>query len=107
MHETAFKQSLKRVPLGTQFKVARGFSTLHKNSAKPAVFLADGIGITPFFRIVRQASHDLLPHKLYLFYSNRRPQDAPFLETLQELQNANPNFRFVGTLTEMGRSHKK
>ena len=36
-----------------------------------------------------------------------RPRDNPFLETLQELGNANPNFRFVVSMTEMGRSHKK
>src|SRR5437867_6465067 len=64
---------------------AMGSFTLHKNSAKPAVFLAGGIGVTPFSSIVRQADHDRVPHKLYLFYSNRRPEDAPFLEPLQKL----------------------
>ena len=81
MRDTAFKRSLKKVPLGTQVMIgsAMGSFTLHKNSARPAVFLAGGIGITPFISIVRQADHDRLPHKLYLFYSNRRPEDAPFL----------------------------
>jgi enoyl-CoA hydratase/carnithine racemase len=76
MRDTAFKRSLKKVPLGTVVKMdsAMGSFTLHKNSAKPAVFLAGGIGITPFSSIVRQADHDQAPHKLYLFYSNRRPE---------------------------------
>jgi len=65
-----------------------GSLTLHKNSSKPAVFLAGGIGITPFLSIVRQAAKDKLPHRLHLFYSNRRPEDAPFLDTLTELQRA-------------------
>jgi ferredoxin-NADP reductase len=60
-----------------------GSFTLHKNSAKPAVFLAGGIGITPFSSIVRQADHDRASHKLYLFYSNRRPEDAPCVEATQ------------------------
>src|SRR5436190_23417087 len=96
MRDTAFKRSLKKVPLGTAVKVdwAMGSFTLHKNSAKPAVLLAGGIGVTPFSSIVRQADHDRLPHKLYLFYSNRRPEDAPFLETLQKLEKSNPSFRF-------------
>ena len=95
MRDTAFKRSLKKVPLGTQVMIgsAMGSFTLHKNSARPAVFLAGGIGITPFISIVRQADHDRLPHKLYLFYSNRRPEDAPFLEALQLLEKSNPNFR--------------
>jgi ferredoxin-NADP reductase len=84
-----------------------GSFTLHKNSAKPAVFLTGGIGITPFFSIVQQADRDRLPHKLYLFYSNRRPEDAAFLEVLQKLERTNPNFRFIATMTEMRHSQKK
>src|SRR5437879_131827 len=71
MRDTSFKRSLKEMPLGTVVKMdsATGDFTLQKNSAKPAVFLAGGIGITPFSSIVRQAAHDRAPHKLYLFYS--------------------------------------
>lgn len=109
MRDTAFKRSLKKVPLGTEVKInsAMGSFTLHKNSAKPAVFLAGGIGITPFLSIVRQADHDRLPHKLHLFYSNRRPEDAPFLDVLQMLEKTNPNFQLVCTMTEMSKSKKE
>ena len=108
MRDTAFKRSLKRVALGTVVKMdsAMGSFTLHKNSAKPAVFLAGGIGITPFSSIVRQADHDRAPHKLYLFYSNLRPEDAAFLESLGALEKTNPNFRLIATMTEMPRSKK-
>jgi len=108
MRDTAFKRSLKKMPLGTVVKMdsAMGSFTLHKNSAKPAVFLAGGIGVTPFSSIIRQADHDRAPHKLYLFYSNRRPEDAPFVEVLQNLEKTNPQFRFIATMTEMRRSKK-
>jgi ferredoxin-NADP reductase len=108
MRDTAFKRSLKKVPLGTAVKMdpPMGSFTLHKNSAKPAVFLAGGIGITPFSSIVRQADHDRAPHKLYLFYSNRRPEDTAFLETLQNLERTNPNFHLIATMTQMPRSKK-
>src|ERR1700746_1734973 len=108
MRDTAFKRSLKKVPLGTVVKMdsAMGSFTLHKNSAKPAVFLAGGIGITPFSSIVRQADPDRTSHKLCLFYSNRRPEDAPFVEVLQNLEKTNPNFCFIATMTEMSRSKK-
>jgi ferredoxin-NADP reductase len=109
MRDTAFKRSLKKVPLatGVQIGPAAGSFTLHKNVAKPAVFLAGGIGITPFLSIVRQADRDRLPHKLYLFYSNRRPEDAAFLDTLQTLETTNPNFRLICTMTEMSKSRKE
>ena len=71
------------------------------------MFLAGGIGITPFLSIVRQADRDRLPQKLYLFYSNRRPEDAAFLDTLQTLETTNPNFRLICTMTEMSKSTKE
>jgi ferredoxin-NADP reductase len=109
MRDTAFKRSLTRIPIGTGVKIdsPMGSFTLHKNSAKPAVFLAGGIGITPFLSIVRQADHDRLPHKLHLFYSNRRPEDAPFLDTLQMLEKSNPNFQLVCAMTKMAQSRKE
>src|SRR5512141_2752527 len=109
MRDTAFKRSLKKLPLATEVQIgaAAGSFTLHKNRAKPAVFLAGGIGITPFLSIVRQADRDRLPHKLYLFYSNRRPEDAAFLDTLRTLEKTNPNFRLICTMTEMSKSEKE
>jgi ferredoxin-NADP reductase len=109
MRDTAFKRSMKKVPLGTEVKIESpmGSFMLHKNSAKPAVFLAGGIGITPFVSIVRQADHDRLPHKLHLFYSNRRPEDVHFLEALQMLEKSNPNFQLVSTMTAMPQSKRE
>jgi ferredoxin-NADP reductase len=108
MRDTAFKRSLKKIPLGTAVKIdlPTGSFTLHKNPSKPGVFLAGGIGITPFMSIVRQADHDRLPHQLYLFYSNRHPEDAPFLEVLQKLETSNPNFHLVCTMTAMAQSNR-
>ena len=71
------------------------------------MFLAGGIGITPLFSIARQAHHDRLPRQLYLFYSNRRPEGAPFLDTLQSLEKTNPNFHLISTMTEMAKSKKE
>jgi ferredoxin-NADP reductase len=80
---------------------------LHRKSEKPAVFLAGGIGITPFVSMIRQAGHDQSPHHMYLFYSNRRPEDAAFLDLLSEATKRNPNFRLIATMTEMDKSHRE
>jgi ferredoxin-NADP reductase len=45
-----------------------------------------------------------LPHQLFLFYSNRRPEDAAFLEELTTLQEKNHNFKLVATMTQMEKS---
>ena len=104
--DTSFKRVFATLPLGTEMKLEgpSGSFTLHKNAAKPAVFLAGGIGITPFRSMVRQAAKDQLAQALYLFYSNRRPEDAAFLDELQTLSQSAPNFNFVPSMSEMQKS---
>ena len=109
MRDTAFKRVLKTMPLGTAVKIQGPFGTLtlHTDAARPAVFLAGGIGITPFRSILLHSTEQRLPHRLFLFYSNRRPEDAAFLDELEKLGRANPNCTFIGTMTEMAKSHQQ
>lgn len=106
MRDTSFKREFAKLPLGTQLTLEgpSGSFTLHKNASKPAVFLAGGIGITPFRSMLRQAAKDQLPRSYTLFYSNRRPEDAAFLDELQKPPQVAPNFVFVPTMTEMEKS---
>jgi ferredoxin-NADP reductase len=108
MRDAAFKRVLASMPLGTAVKMEGPFGnmTLHNNSAKPAVILTGGIGITPFRSMVCHAAKEKLPHKIFVFYSNRRPEDAAFLEELQNLQNENSNYKFIPTMTQMDKSHR-
>jgi len=102
MRDTAFKRVLKTAPIQTQVKIEGPFGnlTLHNNAARAAVLLAGGIGITPFRSIVVGAAKGRLAHLIFLFYSNRRPEDAPFLEELQLLERENPNYKFIPTMTK-------
>lgn len=106
MRDTAFKRSLKIVPLGTELTLESpwGELILHHDARIPAVFLTGGIGVTPVRSIILQATHDHLPHKLTLFYSNHRPEDAAFLDELRAAQTANPNFMLVATMSDMEKS---
>jgi ferredoxin-NADP reductase len=103
MRNTAFKRSLKTVPLGTEIELDApwGELVLHDDPKVPAVFLTGGIGVTPVRSIVLQATHDKLPHKIFLFYSNRKPEDAAFLDELTSKQKDNPNFTLIATMTKM------
>jgi ferredoxin-NADP reductase len=108
MRDTAFKRVLKTMEVGTEISLDApyGSLTLHDDARIPAVFLSGGIGVTPVRSIVLQATHDHLPHKIFLFDSNRRPEDAAFLGELTDAQKENPNFTLVGTMTEMEKSAK-
>ena len=109
MRDTAFKRVLSTMEIGKEVSVDApyGSFTLHNNLRIPAVFLTGGIGVTPVRSIVLQAAHDNLPHRIFLFDSNRRPEDAAFLDQLMEAQEKNPNYTFVGTMTELEKSSRQ
>jgi len=108
MRDTAFKRVLKTMPLGSPVKIdgPSGDLILQKDSARAAVFLAGGIGITPFRSIVHWAAKEKLPTRIVLFYSNRRPEDAPFLAELQSLERNNPKYKLIASMTEMEKSRR-
>ena len=106
LRETAFKEDLQDMPLGAvvNFDGPWGELTLHEDSAIPAAFLTGGIGITPFRSIVLQWAHDRKEQPLFLFYSNRRPEDAAFIDEMQAVARQRPKFTFVPTMTEIEKS---
>lgn len=106
MRDTAFKRVLRTIPEGStlQFDGPFGDFTLHEKATRPAVILAGGIGITPFHSIIADATHRALPHKITLVYSNRRPEDAAFLDDLFAFAKDNANFAFAPTMTDMDKS---
>jgi ferredoxin-NADP reductase len=108
LRDTAFKRILRKMERGARLKLdgPMGSFNLHKNATKPAVFLAGGIGITPFLSMIREAARQKAPHQIYLFYSNRRPEDAAFMDELEAIQKENPNFHLIATMAEMDKSKR-
>jgi ferredoxin-NADP reductase len=109
MRDTAFKRVLKAMPLGTEITLGGPFGSfiLHSDSSRPGVFLAGGIGITPFRSMVLHASKSRFPHRLLLFYSNRRPEDAAFLKELKAIEKENPRYSIIGSMTQIEKSKQK
>ena len=100
MRDSTFKRHLGSMPLGTRLEIdgPGGLMVLHEDASRPAVFLAGGIGITPFLSMARDAAKRNLPHRVVLVYSNRRPRDAAFLAELERLQG--DRFRLITTMTD-------
>src|SRR2546427_655318 len=109
MRDSAFKRVLKSAAAGTPVRIEGpdGLMVLHEDAARPAVFLAGGIGVTPFLSMARHAAKEKRPHRILLFYSNRRPEDAAFLEELKRLEQANPRYRLIATMTEAAKSSRR
>ncbi len=106
LRDTAFKRVLLNIPLETEACIEGPFGnlTLPESTTRPLVFLAGGIGITPFRSMLVEAATQHLSHRLVLFYTNRRPEDAPFLHELQDLQQKISNYTFVGIMTKPEKS---
>jgi ferredoxin-NADP reductase len=110
MRDTAFKRVLGRMQPGAKVRIDIMLHAQHKSfmldkdASKPAVFLIGGIGIVPAYAIIKDAMQRKLPHTILLFYSNRRPEDAPFLDELQAIAKQNPSFKLVATMTEPEKS---
>jgi ferredoxin-NADP reductase len=101
LRDTAFKRVLREMPLGTDVRIEGPFGDLRlHNAARPAVVLTGGIGITPFRSLVLQAIRTGgLRYPVVIFYANRRPQDAAFLDELRELAMHEPNLTLVPTMS--------
>jgi ferredoxin-NADP reductase len=106
MRDSAFKRVLKAAKPGLRLKIEGpdGAMTLHDDRSRPAVFLAGGIGITPFLSMAREAATARLPHRITLFYGNRRREEAAFLDELEDLQRINRNYRLVPTFDFIDRA---
>ncbi len=108
IRDTAFKRVVTTMSPGAPvtFEGPYGDLTLSAASKRPAVFLAGGIGVTPFRSIVLDANHNKVQRPMFLFYSNRRPEEAAFLAEFRRLQEENPNFTLIATMTQVERSQQ-
>jgi ferredoxin-NADP reductase len=106
LSNSAFKEELRLLPLGSPIHIsgAAGSFVLDEDPERAAVFLVGGVGLAPCRSILRQAVHDRIKRHIFLFYSNRRPEDAAYLGELFKLEKEHPNFRLIATMTRMANS---
>lgn len=108
MRDSAFKRALLSGAPGLEVTIAgpAGEMLLHEDASRPAVFIAGGIGITPFLSMLRHATAAPPRRSLTLFYSNRTPEEAAFLDELQALEKRAADFRLVATMTRPAASKR-
>ncbi|GAA3544510.1 FAD-dependent oxidoreductase [Zobellella aerophila] len=108
IRDTAFKRVLSAMAVGTELtlKGPYGSFTLHNKAETPAVFITGGIGVTPVRSIILQALHDKVGHRLLVFYANRRPEDAAFLDELTRACAQHVNCSLIATMTQMDKSRR-
>ncbi len=96
-----FKQSLTTMPLGEEIVLGQIKGDLILPPlGTPIVWLAGGIGITPFVSMLRSIKIKRLDYQITLIYSNRDKQSTAFLAELQQLAKDLPNFKLILTMTD-------
>ncbi len=92
---STFKQDLDKIYIGGEIMANGPFGDFTiEDTTKELVFIAGGIGITPFRSILLQLDHDKKPFKITLLYGNRT-EDAVFKAELEELARRNAGFKII------------
>ena len=100
--QSTFKETLHTVKQGDQIQFfgPMGWFLLPKDEQVEKVFLAGGIGITPFHSLFHTFVNETLTQPMTLFASFSKREDVLFYESLQEIARKNKQIRVIYTLTQ-------
>jgi len=90
-----FTQNLQKLEIGSQIEVLGPFGNFVFNPKKhqEVVFVAGGVGITPFISAAQYATINNLTNRITLLYSVRTIKDALFYDDIKKLASINSNFK--------------
>ena len=90
---SSFKKALKKLKPGDVIEVCdKGGDFVLDHRRKMFVFIAGGIGITPFRAILLDMDRNKKPLNVQLVYANRN-DDFPYRKELEALKKRHPEFR--------------
>lgn len=97
---SSFKQALRQLKVGDEIEYddgPKGFFTIEDDN-QHYVFIAGGIGITPYRSILEELEHEGKNINVDLFYTNR-DENIVFKDELEKIVARHPNFKihyFIG-----------
>ncbi len=99
--QSTFKKTLFNLLPGQEVKFfgPMGEFILNQNSKREYVFLAGGIGITPFYSIITYVHQAKINTPITLFVSFTRIEDCIFYEELINISKENPLIKVIYTIT--------
>jgi ferredoxin-NADP reductase len=91
--DSTFKQALAKLAEGGELQLIENpeGDFVWQDSDLPIIFVAGGIGVTPFHSILKQRVHDGLPINATLIYG-ARTEDVPFKDELAQWAANNAKF---------------
>lgn len=98
MTGSGFKKTLLHLPLPVELEFLGPMGTFYRDERwSSLIFLAGGIGITPFRSMIVDLYHNSWPAHVGLFYANRNQASIAYHELFSQLTSV-PNFHYVPTL---------
>lgn len=101
--ESGYKRTLDELPMGSEVEGEgpNGTFFFDEKETGPDIFLAGGIGITPFRSIIKYVADKNLSNPIYLIYSNS-DSDITFKKEFDEIAGSHKNINvgYVITSTE-------
>lgn len=95
-----FSSALHKLKKGERVKIIGPYGNFYPDeSMKNLVFLAGGIGIAPFFSIIKDFYLKKSLRKIFLFYSNRTKREIALLGELNKIADKWPKFKPIYFLT--------
>lgn len=102
MRGSGFKETLRHAPLGYELSIGTplGSFVMPKEETRHHVFVAGGIGATPFRSILRYAVDAKKPIDALMLYFNHSSTDIVFQQELEEISKLMPTFSIVNVLSD-------
>jgi ferredoxin-NADP reductase len=99
---SGFKETLRNAPLGYGLTVGvpAGRFIMPEGETRRHVFIAAGIGVTPYRSILRHAVDTKNPIMALMLYFNHSSADIVFRRELEEVAQEMPTFSLVHVLSE-------
>ena len=96
-----WKQELNNKKAGDELILSGPYGKFgYQEHEKDIVFIAGGIGITPFMSIMRYLTEENKDTKVTLLYSNKTLKRTAFKDEIDSLANKNDNIKVIYTMTE-------
>lgn len=103
LDESLFKRTLNEMQAGDEVEIGKieGSFVLPDETDKPIIFIALGIGITPYRSMLRYAFEENKPYNFTLIYSDNEIESMAFLDELKQMEQDHPdNLKFIQVVTK-------
>lgn len=107
--ESGYKKTLDELPIGAvaDGEGPNGTFTLDENSKSSNIFIAGGIGITPFRSMIKNELDKNLQIPIHVIYSNSTPEEITFKDELTGWLKEHPFLKIDMTISHPEESKEK